>query len=234
VIESDEPAFDGMTGVVVDHNDQPLAGLEVQACTTRTCYIGESGDDGRFAFALQPPLQLAIKTHADTDRSPRRAAGILPVTLDAEADVDVGRVFVVELPSGVPLGPDTADPRDFEVGHGLALTLVTADLSPAFGERLSDLAAAPVLGANTTTYPELGAEQVLSTWALHPFGATSTSVIGVRAPTDLPAGAQAWIRTINPLDGTLSPPVPATSDGAVLATDPGAGVDQLTWLIISR
>jgi len=42
------------------------------------------------------------------------------------------------------------------------------------------------------------------------------------------------LRTISEIDGTLSEPSGATSDGRFITSDAGAGIVNLTWLIVSR
>jgi hypothetical protein len=41
-------------------------------------------------------------------------------------------------------------------------------------------------------------------------------------------------RTISEIDGHLSETAPGHADGSVVATDPGVGISELTWLVISR
>jgi hypothetical protein len=57
--------------------------------------------------------------------------------------------------------------------------------------------------------------------------------MGVRLPTSLPAGTALRFRTINELNGKLSSFDTGRSDGAFVTTDPGAGIVELTWLIVS-
>jgi len=56
----------------------------------------------------------------------------------------------------------------------------------------------------------------------------------VRVPSDLPAGTPVRFRTIDEIDGTLSEPVPGEADGQFAATDPDAGIAELSWLVLSR
>jgi hypothetical protein len=81
--------------------------------------------------------------------------------------------------------------------------------------------------------PALGPETVVAAYAFYPFGARSQSKMGVRVPTSVPAGTALRLRTINELNGTLSGFEPGRSDGRFVTTDPGAGILELTWLIVS-
>jgi hypothetical protein len=72
---------------------------------------------------------------------------------------------------------------------------------------------------------------------LHPFAAKSAVPIAVRVPNSapaLPAGTPIRFRTIDEIDGTFSAPVPGAAEGRYLRTDPGTGIRELTYLVISR
>jgi hypothetical protein len=62
----------------------------------------------------------------------------------------------------------------------------------------------------------------------------SSSPIAVRAPSDLPAGTAVRFRSISEIDGHLSEPALGLANGTAVETEPGAGITELTWLVISR
>lgn len=224
----------GVRGVLKDEADQPIGNATILACTASFCLFGASEADGHFAFPLDPPVDVAVKTLEDLTKTPRRGSVIVPVSVVAMSPVDLGAVHVPTLPPGAPLGPESLDPQTLKVGDGLELTVRRADLDPPIGVDLDDLAARLILPAHLHPLPALGAEQLIGVYALHPFTTTSKSPIGVRLPSTLPAGAEVSFRTISELDGHLSAPVHGKADGAFLTTDPSAGIDELTWLIVSR
>jgi hypothetical protein len=230
---AEEVEIDGLVGVAVDPDDAPVAGASVLCCTLTSCLVFDAGPDGRFRFPAEPGTRVAVKTHADLDAEPRHAVALLPVALGDVADVDVGALYAPALSAGLPIGDASAQAQSFAVAEGLELTLRTDALRPAFGERLRDLAAGRVPDRHLRVYPGLEGEDVLATFALHPFDAHSDAPIGVRVALPIPAGASVRLRTIGALDGALSEPVDATSDGAWVATRAGEGITELTWLVVS-
>lgn len=225
-----------VTGALVDARGEPLAGRDVLACMATVCLRGETGDDGGFAFTVEAPAEVAIKSPADLSTRPRQAAALYPfrVSEGAPDPVHLGALPVPELPDGAPLDGRGVEPVTFAAGDGLALTLRPDALTPPLGYALVDVAARAVPLAWMPPIPELGGETLVGVYALHPFGALSAEPIAVRAPSTLPAGTPVWFRTISELDGRCSEPVPGRADGRVVETTPSAGIDALTWLIISR
>jgi hypothetical protein len=224
----------GVTGVLMNEAGRPLARAKVLACMTRVCLIGETGADGRFSFSIDPPVDVVIKTEPDLAASPRRGAAMMPVRLAERRVIDVGPVYVPNLPAGRPFGPGTDDPQTVQAGDGLQLTLSRKALKPRPGDVILELAARRLPAARVPKYAALGGEEVIAVYALHPFAAASATPIAVRATSSLPDGTRVNFRTINEIDGTFSAPVPGHAARGYLATDPGAGITELTWLVISR
>ena len=117
-----------------------------------------------------------------------------------------------------------------ELGDGLRLTLSRKALTPRAGDVILNLAACRLPGP----YPPFGLERIIAGYALHPFAAKSAAPIAVRVLSNLPAGTPVRFRTINEIDGTFSAPVPGQAGGRYLTTDPGTGITELTYLVISR
>lgn len=223
----------GLAGLLVDASEQPLASVAVLACMTTTCLYGSSEADGRFVFEIEPPASVALKTHEELSKMPRWGAALKPVRIVDGARVDAGALYVPELPEGTPLGPEDTDPQALTAGDGLELTLRRADLTPALGEFLFDIAARRIPVEYIPAYADLD-EEVIAVYALHPFAAQSASPIAIRAPCDLPDGTPVSFRTVSEIDGSLSVPAPGHANGSVVATDPGTGITRLTYLVISR
>ncbi len=223
----------GLRGLLLAPDGTPAPDVEVLACQRTTCLFGASGDDGRFDFTVEPVAEIALKTHPDQARNPRWAAALEPVTIVDNTLVDVGTVYIPDLPEGAVIGPDTEDPQTLDAGDGLELTLNRADLTAPIGEFLYDVSARLLPPEHIPTYAELDGEQVVAVYALHPFAATSTSPIGVRAPADLPDGSAVAFRTISELDGRFSEAVPGRADDGYVSTDPGTGIERLTYLVIT-
>lgn len=223
----------GLRGRLVDDDAQPLSGVEVLACQATTCYYGESDADGRFSFVIEPPAEIALKTHTNLAAAPRMAAALVPVDILDDVLVDLGDVYVPELPEGVVLGSPSDEPQTYLVGDGLELSLRSADLEPSIGEFLYDVAASRIPPEHASAYEELESAQVLAVYALHPFAATCNSVIGVRVPVDAPDGTMVEIRTLSHLDGNIAEVVPAIVEDGHAVTAPGSGITRLTYLLVS-
>lgn len=223
-----------LAGVLKSEAGQSLGNASVLACMSTVCLYGQSGADGGFSFTIESPADLVVKTEPDPSAVPRRAPAMVPVPLAAGRQIDVGAVHVSNLPEGQRLGPSSADPQTLQAGDGLELTLRRAALKPALGEVLVDVAARRVPAANVPRYVALGGEEVVAVYAMHPFAARSTVPIAVKAPSSLPAGTRVKFRTINEIDGTFSEPVSGLASGEFVATDPAAGITELTHLVISR
>ena len=224
--------FDGVVGLLLDPTGQPLPDSDVLCCTSVTCYKGETEDDGAFSFTLDPGWEVAVKTHEELFETPRWAAALVP-SVTTESGVDVGVVYIPDLPAGVEIGDESEDPQTLGIGDGLELTFNRGDLIPDLGVFLYDFAARRIPDAYVPAYAALGSETVVAVYAIHPFATVSTSPVVVRAPSTLPAGTVVNFRTINHFDGVFTSPVSGTSDGSFVTTDPGDGISLLTYLVIS-
>lgn len=228
------PMGPGLAGMLKDEAGQPLGHEMVLACMATVCLFGDTDEDGRFFFPIEPPADVALKTPEDLTATPRRGAALCPVRIVDETLVDVGDLYSPDLPEGVPIGPADMDPQTLPAGDGLELTLRRADLTPRIGDILVDAAARRVPESQLCPFVVPADEEVVAVYALHPFAATSSSPIAVRAPSDLPPGTQVKFRTISEIDGHLSEPVPGQANGSAVETDAEAGITELTWLLISR
>ena len=228
------PTGSGLAGTLKDDADQPMGNGVVLACMATVCLFGETEPDGSFFFPIDPTAEVALKTIEDLTTTPRRGAALCPVRIVDTALVDVGALHVPSLPDGALLGPAAQDPQTLIAGDGLELTLRRADLTAHIGDTLVDVAARRVPPPQACPFLAPAGEQLLAVYALHPFAAVSASPMAVRAPSDLPAGTPVRFRTVSELDGAFSEPIPGEADGALVATAPGAGITELTWLVISR
>lgn len=224
----------GVTGVLRDEGNRPVARAKVLACMQKVCLVGETAADGRFSFQIDPPVDVVIKTEEQADATPRRGAAVLPVRLREPRLVDVDAVIVPTLPAGQPFGPGVADPLAVDAGDGLTLTVSRRALKPAAGQAILNVAARRLRAAAVRRYPPLDGETIVAVYALHPFAAVSSAAISLRATSTLPAGTPVKFRTIDEIDGSFSAAVPGRATGTHVATDPGTGIGRLTYLVISR
>lgn len=229
----DLPDGPGLAGFLRDADGELLPEQQVLACMDTTCLFGETDTDGFFFFEIEPVEDVALKTTGDPDTEPRRAAALCPIDIVDDELVYAQTLYVPLLPDGVLFGPEEDDPQTLEVGDGMVLTLNRADLTPRLGDTLVDAAARAVPPEQRCPQLVIPGEDVLAVYALHPFAATSSSPIAVRAPSNLPAGTEVRMRTISEIDGELSAPVTAVADGTSVAT-PEGGITELSWLVVSR
>ena len=228
------PDGPGLSGSLFDGQERTLVAEDVLACMETVCLYGESGADGSFYFEIEPPAAVALKTQEDLSIVPRRGAALCPVSITGDELVEVGPLHCPLLPDGVLFGPASEDPQTLAPGDGLELTLRRADLMPRVGDTLVDAAARLMPPSQVCSQLTIAGEEIIAVYALHPFAAVSSSPIGVRVPSDVPADTPVNFRTISEIDGHFSEPVPGRADGTAAATEAGAGITELTWLVVSR
>lgn len=227
------PSASGVKGVVKNEAGAPLDGVPIAACTAAWCEYGKSLSDGSFFIPTSDEsVDLIVKVIEDDLAA--RAEAVAPVHLPGGATVDAGVLFTPSLPAGAMLGPTPSDPQTIVAGDGLSLTLRRADLEPPLGATDANIAARAVPLAHVPPLPGIDPANLVAVYALAPFSMASRSKIAVRAPSSLPAGTAVQFRSISELDGKLSPPEPGRADGSSVATDAGAGLVDLTWLVISK
>lgn len=223
----------GVLGKIVDEDGENVGVFRVLACQTRICQIGETQSDGRFRFVTPPPAQVALKTHEDTAHAPQYGAILYPATIAGDQPIDLGTLYLPRFGEGAMVGPASADPQVLAIGDGVELTVSRREMMVPVGASLSRLAARKIREDRYPSPPGLS-EEILAVYALRPFTAKSARPIKVRVELPLPAGTRVQFRTLSELDGTMSEPAFGGSDGTYVITDEGAGIDNLTWLIISR
>jgi hypothetical protein len=234
LLDAQGPQGPGLAGVLVDYLGRPRPATDVLACMATTCLYGTSGSGGRFSFSIDPPAQVALKTHPDLTKTPRYAAALVPVVLADGALVDAGTLYTPDLPAGVVLGPATSDPQTVAPGDDLELTLNRADMTAPLGEFLNDVAARRLPAEHVPAFPELAGREVIAVYAMHPFTAKSSSPVSVRVPSSLADGSPVVFQTASEIDGVLSAPVQGHVSGGIASTDPGLGILRFTYLVVSR
>jgi hypothetical protein len=226
------PEGPGFVGRLVDEDGAPRAGEQVLACTMVFCLTVDSDLDGGFFVPLTDvPESLSVKTHEYWDEG--IAPGLLPLFVPDDVTIDVGEIVCPRVEPGEPWGPVADDPQTFDAGDGLELTMRRADVALPFGTSFDAVGAGELPLDRVPSYDGLEAEQVLAVYALHPFGATSASPVGVSAPVDLPAGTPVYFRSIGILGEGLSAPAVGASDGSRATTGEGQGLTELTYVVVS-
>jgi hypothetical protein len=222
----------GVSGRLLDETGDPRAGTQVMACMAHVCLFGNTDSAGYFSFAVDAPAEIALKTPSFAQETPRRGAALQPVRLDEDQWIEVGSVYVPHLAEGELFQAADSDPQTLSVGDGLELTLHRGDLTPLVGEVLFDAAARQIPTSRRPSL-DLDGEAVVAVYALHPFGAHSSSPIAVRMASDLSEGTEVLLRTISEIDGLFSEPISGVADGTAVVSEEGSGIFELTYLVIS-
>jgi hypothetical protein len=226
------PAGPGYGGRLIDSSGNPLVGEQVQSCTNTTCLLQDTDSTGHFFYVAYPPENLSLHNHENLTLSPRRSVALIPFVVPDSTAVDLGDLYVPDLPAGVAWQGTSADPQTFDAGDGLVLTMNRADVKLGIGQPYDNVAAALIPSQYVPAYPDL-TETVIAVYAVHPFGATSTTPIAVSVPTTLSAGTVLNFWSIGLLGEGLSAPATGSSDGATATTDDGQGLYALTYVVIS-
>jgi len=223
-----------ITGVVKTEAGRSIKDVMVQGCTSTVCMISMSDANGRFSIAgLNAGVRVAVKTAQDDSVTPLRAEAIAPLRLLDNSPVDIGTLYVPTLPK--PIALSASDQQTVALPDGLSLTLRRSDLKiPATAADEDKISGRLIPARQLPRLADLGSEKIVAVYALYPFGAKSSSPIAVRIKSTLPSGTKVNLRTISEIDGTLSEPRGATSDGRFITSDAGTGIVNLTWLIASR
>lgn len=228
------PDGPGLAGFLRLTDGTLLDDEQVLACEETTCQFGETDDDGFFFFEIDVGTDIALKTAPKPNADPPRGAALCPVDIEDEATVYARTLYVPLMPEdGQDFESADQDPQTMDMGDGLVLTLNRGDLTPRVGDTLVDASARAMAPEERCPQLVLPGEEIIAVYALHPFGATSSSPVAVRAPSDLPADTEVFFRTIDEIEGNFSAPVPGTADGELVETDPGEGIAELSWLVIS-
>jgi hypothetical protein len=225
-------------GFVVDLTGTPLAQHLVTFCG-RACYGGTSDENGSFSVAVGDFVDPdGFVVHLDG--SPDHADAFARIARVANGIAELAsRLASPALPPGEMPLPEDGATADAEVrGGDLTLTVAAGtafDLSfeaVAMGKkgRMLRVARAPAA---------LGPPGALSVHALGPSGANASKPVAVRVRAAGTPGAAAEILILSDQLG----PIPAVAgtwvhaahahvsqDGTTIASDPGEGITELTWL----
>lgn len=227
----------GVSGVLKDEAGAPLKGISILACSATECQYGTTKDDGSFAVPNLKLVDLAIKTEDDYEASPKKGAAMHPIKLEqANMIVDLKDIFVPTIMKTVPFSPASTQPATLTLDDGVTLTVVGKDLMRSVtADRIDYLGARAVPAGRRAPTIAIPGETIVASYDLIPFATKSASKIPVKLDLKLPGGTPVYFRTIDELNGKLSAPATGkeAQDGLSASTDPGQGIDNLTWLIVS-
>lgn len=227
------PPGPGLAGYLRLADGEPLADEQVLACMETTCLFADTNSKGFFFFEIEPSADVALKTIPAPFATPRLGAAMCPIDIRDSTLAYVESLYVPIMPPGVNFGPAADDPQTLAVADDLVLTLNRGDLKPRLGDTLLDAAAVAVPEEQRCSQLAIPGEEIIGVYALHPFGATSSTPIAVSVASNLPEGTPVYFRSIDEIQGDLAEPALGHADGQLLTSDPGQGIRELSWLVIS-
>lgn len=234
--DAQEPASPdpGIAGVLADEAGEPLAWVNVMACTTTVCYYADSDADGRFLFPIDNGFSGVLKTAPTPVAGERLTSPMVPLHLDAGEFVDIGRIHAPGIGPGHRVEPSTSGLVRVDAGDGLTLALDPGELEALPGQSITEVAARRIPDSLVPVYPDIDPDTIVAVYAIHPFATKSAVPVGIDIASDLPAGTPVTFRTIDSIDGTLSDPVAGTATGEALVSESEVGITNLTHLIVQR
>jgi hypothetical protein len=233
------------TGTVEDLSGTHLPHLVMTMCSPAVCYGSQSDDAGVYTISIGDFIDTAeYAVHADG--RPDHAVDYHRLTAGQPQVIDVDMHIPTLPPSTTSLPADdagvatsvTVGDVTLQVAAGTTFDLDVEDYGIAAGRLfrnvLVPLASAPSYAA---------ANNVAAIYAMAPSGATPSMPMGVvlRNAAALPASAGVDFLVLSD-DYFDNPPtvgellVQATghvsADGTTIATDPGQGISEITWLAV--
>ncbi len=220
------------------------------------CFYGETDDTGAFTVTVntrvQPPL-YSVLVHG----RPSRTSYYVRLPADAEGDVTVGDVLLLELP---PTGPELivksdklgapaqtleSDGTSLDVAEGVAVKLDVEDIVLQDEGKQFRALRVPPEHHSAFVSQSLGVEML---FAFTPFEAAFVDDAGAPARARLtfsnpvwPAGTAVeflalgsylfadWVEPAT-FEVVATGTVTVTADGNRVEMDPGEGIEYLTWL----
>jgi hypothetical protein len=235
------------TGTIADLSGTPLPDLVMTMCSPAICYGTRADDAGVYTVPIGDFIVTAdYAVHADG--RPDHAVDYHRLAAGEPQVIAVDMQIPTLPPSTVSLPPDDAGaPSSVTVGDvtlqvaaGTTFDLDVEDYGIPAG-RLLRVAAVPL--ASAPSYA--AANDVAAIYAMAPSGATPSLPMGVtlRNAAALPASAGVDFLVLSD-DYFDTPPtvglllVQATghvsADGTTIATDPGQGITEITWLAVRQ
>jgi len=243
------PAPSGCVGgTLQDESGAPVAPMtNILACSSELCVTKPTNLDGSFKICGLHLRKIVVKTEEDFSVKPRRAAVMWPIELTANGEeINIPRFTVPLLGDGANLSGVMDTPQTLALGDGLSVTLLQRDFVLPLGTSTDNLAARAVPEGQHQTFIIPDGGTTLAVYALSPFTATTkpkTSLFSFQAKLATAPGAEVHFWAISELDGSLGrapsevPPVLAPAighgDGTMVSTDPGQGLGEMSWLVIS-
>ena len=167
-------------------------------------------------------LVASAIARSDPDGDGERGAIILTASI-AAFDGQLGQAAYAASKAGI-------------AGMTLPIARDLADLAIRINTITPGIMMTPMLGdVDKAVLDHIDADGLARTDQWSP-GASAGIPSEARASVAAPAGSEVHFRTVSEFEGKLSDPIVghASNDGQSVSTDPGQGLTNLTWLLISR
>jgi len=234
-------------GTVADYTGTPLPGLLMTFCGPPQCYGSQADGTGAYVIPVGDYVRtgdFAVHVDGRPDHAvdyDRLSPGE-PEVISVDIRTPVLPPSTVSLPAnGAPASEVTVGDVTLQVAAGTTFTLDIEDFSLGAAGRLFRVASVPLASAP----PYAALNGVNAIYALAPSGAKPSTKMGVlvRNSAGLPASSAVDVLVLSddyfsnpPTVGTLVLAAKAhvSADGATIQTDPGEGINEITWLAVRK
>lgn len=231
------PPSVSIKGTAVDESGEPIAAAWMSVCNPFGCRSTNAGADGTFLLEGLEVITFGVRSHDDVESVPYRGTVVRLIRATVpDVVLDAGRLYVPTVQPAPLLAADADTPQIVKAGDGLELTVTRKALEFPLGPPTDRLSARRIPLEHVPPF-DVGNEKLVAAWAITPYSTTSRTVpVAVKMELPLDPGTEVHLRSVWEFDGKLSDPVTAHAslDGKTVQTDPGAGLDNLTWILVSR
>ena len=230
-------------GSLKDEQGTAVGNVAVLNCTVTTCTTGMAGPDGSFNTCGIELADIAVKTEEECGHTPRYGAGLAMVTVKANGDVvDLKDLIIPIMGAGTPIDWTSTKAATLDGGDGVSVTLTGKDLFPLFGDKTCTFSARSLLPGKRAEFKVPDGGQLLGVYVMSPFSTRSTSKTKFPFKAKLPAAAtpgaavKFWWLDYDASGWAATPAMGKVdaNDATLVATNPGDGLGQLSYVLVSK
>lgn len=231
------PPSVSVKGIAVDESGERIPSAWMSVCNPLGCRSTNAGVDGAFVLKGLEIVTFGVRSHDDLESVPYRGTVVRLIKATVpDVVLDAGMLYIPTVQPAPVLAADVNTPQVVKAGDGLELTVTRKTLEFPLGLPSDRISARRIPLEHIPPY-DLGSEKVIAAYTITPYSITSKTVpIAVKMDLPLDPGTEVHLRSVWEFDGKVSQPVTAHAslDGKTVVTDPGVGLDNLTWILVSR